>query len=365
MTKQIIDDIGYYNITNKSMIVGSLSKNEFVKVTCSEPTALIDMIKLFDGKTEINVISEYCVAHKINIDLEQLIAVFSQRGLFVDETPKMSSEIQKLGFKIFLKEFSYKKDKKLSWIAILSGILTALITLVSVVFCVINFDSFIQLFNRELLRYKNSYLLGIGVTLCVSIAVLLFHEAGHCLAASLCKISIHRIGLYLYLGFMPKWFISFRGIRVAENRKKIFVFSAGSLINLSMIFVMCAALIIFPQFEIGKCIIVSCMFMILNCLIPFSLTDGYFIFSTLIRTDNIRDLMFRFIRNIGKKKFTKKSIMLIFYILVNFAFWIYKIYMFYFWIWNAFASVNRYGIIVVTAIASVHLCLMIRAIRKK
>ena len=71
-------------------------------------------IKLFDGKTEINVISEYCVAHKINIDLEQLIAVFSQRGLFVDETPKMSSEIQKLGFKIFLKEFSYKKDKKLS-----------------------------------------------------------------------------------------------------------------------------------------------------------------------------------------------------------------------------------------------------------
>ncbi len=132
-----------------------------------------------------------------------------------------------------------------------------------------------------------------------------------------------------------------------------------------MIFVMCAALIIFPQFEIGKCIIVSCMFMILNCLIPFSLTDGYFIFSTLIRTDNIRDLMFRFIRNIGKKKFTKKSIMLIFYILVNFAFWIYKIYMFYFWIWNAFASVNRYGIIVVTAIASVHLCLMIRAIRKK
>ena len=202
------------------------------------------------------------------------------------------------------------------------------------------------------------------MTLLVSIAVLLLHELGHCLAAGICGIPIHRIGLYLYLGILPKWFISFRGIRIAKDYHKLFVFCGGILMNISMILTTAACYLINPSFEAAKCIIVSNLFMILNCLVPFSLTDGYFIFSTVFHVDNIRHEMFRCMQDVRKLRFSQIKLTMLAYILISLIFWGYKIYLFYLWVWISLTDISKYGRIVVCIIAIVHVTLLIRTVRK-
>lgn len=364
MNKKVIHDIAFFNGNQGSLVFGSESVNSYVKISCSDPDALISLIRQFDGNATLEEIRSFCSEQKIDIDLDKLIQVMSQKGLFEGENASAFSEIQMLGIKVFMKELPLKKERASRLPFLLTSLVIVLIMTGALAVCLMHLPELPQLFNRELLKYRDSYLLGIGVTLLVSLAVLLLHELGHCLAASICGIPIHRIGLYLYLGVLPKWFISFRGIRVAKDRQKIFVFCGGILMNIAMILTAAACYLISPSFEAAKSIIVSNLFMILNCLVPFSLTDGYFIFSTFFHVDNIRHEMFRCIQDVRKLRFSRIKLPMLAYILINLVFWCYKVYLFYLWIWISLTDISKYGRIVVCIIAAVHVTLLIRTIRK-
>lgn len=364
MNKKVIHDIAFFNGNQGSLVFGSESVNSYVKISCSDPDALISLIRQFDGNRTLEEIRSFCTEQKINIDLDKLIQVMSQKGLFEGDDVSERSEIQMLGIKVFMKELPLKKEHISRLPLLLTGLVIALLMTSALAVCLMHLPELPHLFNRELLKYRDSYLLGIGVTLLVSVAVLLLHELGHCLAAGICGIPIHRIGMYLYLGVLPKWFISFRGIRVAKDSRKIFVFCGGILMNIAMILTAAACYLLNPSFEAAKCIIVSNLFMILNCLVPFSLTDGYFIFSTAFHVDNIRREMFRCMQNVRKLRFSQTKLPMLAYILVNLIFWVYKIYLFYLWIWISLTDISKYGRIVVCLIAVIHVALLIRTIRK-
>lgn len=362
--KTLLPDVTYNISESGALIVGSASTNEYVKINCTNKEVVIDVLKMFDGNHSTLEIANYCCNNNIAIDMQHLEEVLTQRGLFLNtKKNKSNNEIELLGLKVFLKEFEYIPEYVAPKVVkIMCGIIL-LIDIIAVVLCAINYANVISIFKSDLLLYNDSYILGFGMTLGISTITLVMHECGHCLAALNRNVQIHKAGLFLYLGFIPKWFINFRGLRISKKSTKIQVFLGGVVLNVSCILIACSLYSYIDCADLIKCFIMSNLLMILNCMIPFSLTDGYFIFSTVFNVENLRIEMVNCLKN--KKVTVRNKSGFIIYSLMSVIFWIYKLYVFYYWIYCILTELMLPAIGIILVLLFLHILLMNYNMKKK
>lgn len=361
---KVVDDLSFFSNNSNSVVLGSLSKNEYIKVNCSNKDLIRSIIMMFDGDHTDDDIIKYCEDRKVKIDIPKLKSELVNKGLFegAELSNRKKNEMEMLGIKVFLKSFPYNREfapKKLVSIMMKLFYVTSAVFLLYILFHLHNIS---DLFQEDLLKYKDSYVLGMVYTLLISFAVLLLHEFGHCIIAYINGIQIHKIGLYLYIGILPKWFINFRGIRVADKKLKLKVFSGGIFFNLELIILSCFLYSFYGDYELLKCLIVSNLFMILNCLIPFTLTDGYFIFSTIFNIDNLRKKMFESMSDLIHFRVSLKKTNIYLFLLINIIFYLYRIFLFYYWLLVSLLEMTNYAYVIIGLLVGVHMTMLIRRI---
>ena len=141
LNKKVIHDIAFFNGNQGSLVFGSESINSYVKITCSDSDALISLIRQFDGNRTIEEIQSFCREQKINIDLDKLIEVMSQKGLFEGENAYAPSEIQMLGIKVFMKEMAVKKERISRQLLLMIGLVIVLIMTSAIAVCLMHLSA--------------------------------------------------------------------------------------------------------------------------------------------------------------------------------------------------------------------------------
>lgn len=147
-----------------------------------------------------------------------------KNGFFLNEETekRMNNEIDIVSIKLFEKKFSnyIVSDRSViisKWIITLCNI-----CLLSIFFySAFHWEAVTKIFNLNILTYKSSYLSAFLITFVLSAVSLFLHEFGHVLFGIYNRLGIEKIGVYLYLGFMPKWVIKFRSLQIAPKRDKL------------------------------------------------------------------------------------------------------------------------------------------------
>lgn len=363
--RKILEDIEFYSEDSDSLIFGSRSINEYVKVKCSNIDIIKNIILLFDGAHSEMQIEEYCAENHVKINLEKLITEIDRKCLFEDSNAQGPSkeEIKMLGIKVFDKQFA---DRQITSGSKVASYIIACINIsivLSMIYLIFRFDLIKEIFSKNLLMYKDSYINGMLVTFGMSLIVLVIHECGHILFACRYHLQIERFGLYLYIGIMPKWFFKFRGIQVAPRKQRELVFLGGVYFNFFLIILACI-LSSFLDVDLVRTFILSNFLMIINCLLPFSLTDGYFLFSNLLHIENLRNAMFRSIFQFLKLKINKKNIGVFIYFIINVCIYSYKIILYYLWLFRSLNEITIYTPIIIGLCTCIHLCVLLKAITK-
>lgn len=121
------------------------------------------------------------------------------------------------------------------------------------------------------------------------------HEFAHILVARLNHINVKSLTCAFYFDAIPTIFIKYDNIRFFSCKKRIQVSLAGVSVNFLFLLL---SLSFYSSSNIeefwGAMIYVNFM-MIMSCMIPLKLGDGYFALCDLLGIDNLRKYIFSFI----------------------------------------------------------------------
>lgn len=139
------------------------------------------------------------------------------------------------------------------------------------------------------------------ISLLLTIPIFVMHEFAH--VATACKYKLNRklkIHIALYFYFFPYIYVKIPGLYTIKRSNRIHVLISGVCANflLGVCFVL---LNVMTDEGIFLSIALSNFQIAFVNLMPFNLTDGYFILSNLFKSYNLRKNYFFFISNIGKK----------------------------------------------------------------
>ncbi|HAU86562.1 MAG TPA: hypothetical protein DCW90_14045 [Lachnospiraceae bacterium] len=364
---KLITDMEYLEERDNVIIFGSRELNRYVKLRCRSLNSVQQLLALFDGEHSVNQIEDYCKQNSININMSTFINELRKNGFFLNEETekRMNNEIDIVSIKLFEKKFSnyIVSDRSViisKWIITLCNI-----CLLSIFFySAFHWEAVTKIFNLNILTYKSSYLSAFLITFVLSAVSLFLHEFGHVLFGIYNRLGIEKIGVYLYLGFMPKWVIKFRSLQIAPKRDKLTVLFGGMYCNLMITAVSIFLCSISPSNEICKCLIVSNISIIINCLSPFKLTDGYFIFSIWLGINNWRLTMLKNIKKLSTLKLSRDSIVMNLYMCINVVFYILKIFLLYYWIAKSLLEVTKFSYIFIVIMGAIHIFIIGYNIRK-
>lgn len=364
---ELVDDIEVCQGDGSYIIVGSKHQNEYIRLKTSRITGVESLLRQYNGMHDRHDIEEFCKENNIQVNLDEFEKQLSLHGLFksAEKANNVRNEIEVLGFKLFL--FTVK-DKKNTWIKKLVSIISGsfiLLAVLCIIWSILNYKEFIMFFSDGLLKYRNSYALGFAVTIACSYLILFLHEFGHIIAGYTCGLTLHRFGLFVYMGFIPQWFVSFRGIRTASRRARINIYCAGVYVNLFIVLVSCS----FSNSgntDFMHCIAASSLYMGINSLFPFNLTDGYFLFSAILRRDNLRQDMLKVVYNLlaVHKKVGDLDKMLLIYLCVNVLFYFFKLLFCYYWIFQSLLEFTKYALILTMICFLLHSVFLLKHIGK-
>lgn len=354
--KMLLKDIQVFKDDDEHVLIGCESMNQYIRLHTSHEKSVEDLLLQYDGNHERREIQRYCLDNRININLDVLEQQLQMGGMFENSNHSKAAknEIECLGIKIFLCTVKDYKNKLIQNFCMAISSILYLLIVVSVVYLLFHMHLVSSFFNRELLNYQHSYALGVIVTVVCSYLTLFMHEMAHVVVGYAQGLSLHKIGFYMYMGFIPQWFVSFRGIWRAERKSKIQVYCAGIGLNL-LIALQCCIFSGFSQCtDLLKSIAVGSLFMGINSLFPFNLTDGYFLFSTLLHRDNLRHDMIMEMRNILHFQLKREKKTLYLYTLVNVLFYMAKLFFCYYWLFQSLLELTQYAMVLIGVCVIVH-----------
>lgn len=364
-TYKLLEDIEVVSDEN-SVIVGSRGVDEYVKFNCKDNGKISKFVELFKTDKTVGEIYVACRDLQISIDIDNFILEVDKRGLFVDSNPEIKplSEMKNLTFFNFDKKFTNKDVKNIIFFRFLKYAVYFTIVF-SIVYIAMNPYIPAVLFDGSFLVYNDSYSMGFIMTFISSVIILLIHELGHVIFAAGYNIPLESFGFSLYLGIFPKWYTKFRGIRIEEKRKRMLVYASGTIMNIFLILSSCLLVNTNLDISIIRTFILSNALMILNCMMPFSLTDGYFLFSDILNVSNLRSYMFGYVSDVLKGKFQRINVGLFLYIVVSAIFYIYRIVIFYYWILKALLEYTGFAYVAVAILGILHLYVITKMISQK
>lgn len=293
---KVAEDIEYHVLFNKKnkciYCIGSKSVDKYFFTDEKYLSAYIQIINLMNGKNSIEFISKVADEKQLNIDAYSVFKICLNSGLLINkddeidkENKKRFNEFEKLfktlaSFNINKLCCSFGKIPNIVYNMIIFFML--LISFIGVVLFVSN-NSFIN-WNLIISDYK--VLIYFGIISSVS-AVL--HELSHAIVAKRNDIDSNRLVIAIaYMSLAA--YVRLPGIYFIKSNKRIKIWIAGVSMNLflasiSYIFMCYTVEPIKTFFLVG---VISNISMIVGSLVPFYLSDGYFILATMCKVPNLR-----------------------------------------------------------------------------
>lgn len=295
----IIEDIQYWFLMEKNgqkiYVIGSISKDRYIKVSEMNLEIVMSVLKSFDGKTSFEQIDKMIkITYGKSVDVNQIYMKAENAGLISGSCgSNEKSELKALSIPVF----SINVPKLNNSIKKICGVLWNIYFVICIV--VIFVGALVLLMNGSkniltidrAVSLDNSYLKGFAVTLLMMVPSLFMHELSHFAAAISSSLNPSRVSLNLYLGVMPIWYVKIPGLYTIKIPKRLMVLISGILTNFAI------TSITFITVYYGKGNINSefllklgaaNFFAALFSLNPFTLSDGYFIFVTVFKMPNLR-----------------------------------------------------------------------------
>lgn len=292
---QIIEDEDIYG-RRKGYILENIEREKYINIPESKICFVENIIQLMDGKHNIEQIN-YEIERKFGrrVDLEGIYRCFVIHGFIEnDETNMCTDELGLLSKEILCIKFKTTP----MWICRLSYIIKGLakviyflLFLFSIVtmgaYCKCNIVSLVNIIKSNIDIKENLMLTAI----IVSISMIL-HEISHVIVALSHQRGIKKISFNLYAGCIPMIYVRFKRMNSLSAKKRLSVVMAGIITN----FMLGLTLISIGLLG-GSRVSITSTFITCGCinlysvvinLLPFSLTDGYFLLSILLGDYSIR-----------------------------------------------------------------------------
>lgn len=361
-----------YKYKNKENIYVICSKDGDAYYFCKETflEIILETLQLFDGKHSIEEIIESISIKYPKFKTRDMIMKLAQ-SKFIKGIggSNVSSELKRSS--ISIKEFNISGIGRLkrSWVMLFYR-LFLLLVIVSIFICLyLLTTNKLEIWNYSLNDIGDSHIEKILVVIVCIFFSLIFHEFAHILVGLYYRLPPSKFGIALYMNIVPMYYIVTPGIYLIGRNARMKFHIAGVCGN----FILFAFFSIFGEMfrnDVFYLIAISNFQLILINLMPFSLTDGYFLMTILLKKINLR---LNFIDTITfRKKNSHKSDMAIkiysaisvLYIVVlslNISFWITNILNDYL---PSIINVTVLAIIISVVITVIIILIMIRKTRK-
>ena len=308
--------------------VGTVESDNYLKIDKNKLEFMETLINITDGEKTIDEIGKtLCSIYAIS-SYRSFYTMLGQYGLLKNYKLKKKSDLNIFSISLFSLNIS-KFCLSISAIVpmIISIFKVAYLFIFSVLLGLIIakiIDPF-TMFNVE----NSSFIETILVTLLYIIPTIVTHEFSHMIVAIKHKLHPNQLKVSLYMLIYPLIYVVIPGIYFVKRKERIWILSAGLIWNS---FFMMLSIIIGNIFSINifKEVAYSNLIVIAINLIPFFLSDGYFILCNLMKTSNIRKDFSLFIMSFVNKSIDRKKIFKskfsVFYIIMSTLFLLYGMY---------------------------------------
>lgn len=325
----IVDDIEcscMFRYSNKEDIycIGSRKVDKYFFVNEKASKLYMEVISIMDGKHTIEQIKNInWLGEKLPVDvIEKIYQTCLKCNLITNDTYTDKKEFNEMEiifkdiFKINILPFSNfcKKISNKVYIVIIVFMLCIMAS------SLLEIDQVIDILPWESITGDIRTLLYAALISSVS---LVLHEISHTVAASKLGLSIKTAHLAVFAYMSLACYVRLPGIYFLKPKRRIAIWISGSFINFFLI----AVAVILYKFMDGSgqlfltTLIISNITIIISALVPFYISDGYFILATICKTPNLRKNIFINLKNIFyKRKVQLSSFLYIIYFLGTISF---------------------------------------------
>lgn len=295
---RVRSDVSYClnrTLLGHKLIVGIKEKNSFVNFSGD---VIPKVISFIDRYKEKDIEDE-----ELGTDDKRIAKSLDKIGyLNTSELPSRESfnEFRKVG-KLFLQirpKWNQAKAIGNNRIGTLAFYMSALL--------LIGFCAYYRSYLPDTIDYVHMKLWEILFTILVFPPLILaMHELGHCLVARYQGVQVASISLGWFFIY-PIVLVQYRGINLESQRQKLTVIAGGVYMNLALAAMGVGLKLADPAVFSGAVVdiwIMANLSTILTNLGLFGMTDGYFIFTTLVGAMDLRMKGYKFIHSkLGRKK---------------------------------------------------------------
>lgn len=269
-------------------VVASRQNDSYFYCKESFLPVVLQVLELFDGNHDLDEINRIILKRFPNIKCDQLIIKLSNSNLvktinrneYSSEMARTSSKIKEISIS-WMKNIPSQVVSLMFYTGVMLFVCSILIVSYLFLFCNVNIEKYVQYMN------SNSYTLGAIVSVIFGLIFIIFHEFAHSLTGLHYGILPEKFGISLYLNFIPKYYIKSSGIYLTSRYNRIIFHFAGPACNFVFFAFFSLLGYLFENDILYFIAFANAQMTFLN-LIPFSLTDGYFIMSALLKTTNFR-----------------------------------------------------------------------------
>lgn len=323
-----------YKYKNKEDIYVICSKTGNAYYFCKESylEIILATLRMFDGKHSLKEIEESISKEYSNYKIDDMLMKLAY-SKFVKGNINSSFASELRRSSINIKEFDISSIGRLkrSWVEFFYKFFSFLVV-ASIFICIYLFatnkivDIGLSFSNFNIQEKKTL------ITILCILFSLLFHEFAHILVGLYYKLPPSKFGISLYMNIVPMYYITTPGIYLIGRLARIKYYIAGIGAN----FVLFAFFFMFGNIFHNDAFFLIAILniqLILVNLMPFSLTDGYFLMTILLKKINLRlsfidAITFRSKRthkaDLAVKIYSTISIVYIVVLSLNFSFWIVK-----------------------------------------
>lgn len=286
-----VPDISAWPLFEGVYALGSRAIDSFIVVPEAKLQITEEIVSRLNGVRSLaSIAEEYRVSRGLAVDVAGLHARLAEAGLLVGSKP--SGELERLA--ITLVDIPVESLFR-NMASVIPRTFMSLVWLTGV-FALVGIGLAVNQ-RAELLRLATGHI-GMAPALIYCIAVfcyagsILWHELSHAVTAIHYGLSPSRISVIGYLVIIPLFVIRIPGIYLIPPRQRIRVWAAGMWGSLGLAGIAAVAVRFAPvslpwRQVLARIAFANGLVAVAN-LVPFMVTDGYFILSTACRQANIR-----------------------------------------------------------------------------
>lgn len=349
-----LSDIGYWVYFEKEEVIyyslGSRTVDRYIKVSEKQLEPIMEVVRLMDGNHSLDVIEDYLKSEKnIVVDVKKLFNLLKSVGLIEGfSADKVNGEVSIVGVELFSIDLPdiTKKVKKISKALLEAWKVVFLFSVVALILAILTrYSNFLEI-RRSIFTVGNSHVIGLFWLAGFFFLTSLFHELSHWCVAVNYGIRPDKLKITLYSGILPIIYVKINGLYTLDKKKRVKVMAAGMLTN-ALIFIMSIAVVLWTDFpkNVSDVIIKIALangYMVITNLMPFSITDGYFIFTWLFGVSNLRINIIKSIKEKSKDHSYKLNKISMIYLVISLGSFIFAIYSTIIWGYNIVGEIMTF-----------------------